>query len=394
MNRRPLRVAMIIQSYLPCVGGAERQLEGLIPLLRDRGVETRIFTRCYPGMAPFAVINGTPVYRTPTLSSWLRPAQLGKAADALTYTLFAVARLRHWHPDLIHAHELLSPATTALVAQRLWRAPIVAKVLRGGKLGDINKLHSRAGGRLRLRALRRNVAAFIAISREIDDELAAVGVPAERRVHIPNGVDTGRFSRLSSADRRCLRTTLGLTGGPVIIYTGRLVPEKRLELLLEAWSPIRVTHPTAILLVAGSGPEGPRLKKHAGPGVRFLGQVEDVAPYLQAADVFVLPSATEGLSNALLEAMATGLPPIATAVGGAPDVILQGENGLLVPPNNKAALTEALYSLLDDPVRRATLGKAASIRITANYSLNSIAARLRTLYDTVLAESSPGLPDA
>jgi glycosyltransferase involved in cell wall biosynthesis len=260
-------------------------------------------------------------------------------------------------------------------------------VLRGGEQGDIRKLQTRRGGLRRLRTLVRHVSAFIVISREIDNELAAVGVPAERRVFIPNGVDTARFAPALPVARSEARRIFALGDGPVAVFTGRLAPEKRLDLIIGAWPAVRAAHPDAELLIAGDGPEMARLSRLTGPGVRFVGALDDVLPVLQAADVFVLPSDTEGLSNALLEAMAAGLAPLATAVGGAPDLITPGKNGLLVPAGDRAALTTALLELLAEPERRVRMGEAARARVIADYSLQRTAAGLRALYDRVLTES-------
>jgi glycosyltransferase involved in cell wall biosynthesis len=375
MNR-PIRVAMIIQAYLPHVGGAEKQLAALAPLLQAQGVELHILTRRYPGMKPFESVNQVPVHRLPVPGP--------KPVAAFSFTLSALPLLWRLRPDVIHAHELLSPTTTAIAAKRWLRAPVVAKVLRGGQLGDIAKLKGKPMGQQRLTSCRRHVDAFITISQEIDRELAGLGVPPERRPFIPNGVDTGRFRPLAPAAKQALRASLGLPRGPVVIFTGRLAPEKQVDQLLQIWPTVQASHAEALLLIVGRGEEEKALRQKAGPGVHFAGQVEDVAPYLQAADLFVLPSSAEGLSNALLEGMATGLPAVATAVGGAPDVIDHLENGWLVPPNHLPALQEALLELLSKPTQRTALGEAARQRIEQQYSLTSTAARLLLLYKTMM----------
>ena len=381
MKQQPLRVAMIIQSYLPRLGGAERQLAALAPLLRMQDVELHVLTRRYPGMAPRASVDGIPVLRTPAFG--------GKVLASLLYTAMTLFHLRRLQPDVIHAHELLSPATTGVLAKRLWGTPLVAKVLRGGHLGDIAKLRSRPGGQRRLAALRANVAAFITISEEIDRELAEAGIPAGRRVFIPNGVDTAKFAPTTPAEKQQARAALSLPEAPVALYSGRLASEKQVDVLLSVWPAVRAAHPEATLLVLGDGSEAARLRRLASPGVRFIGRVDDVTPFLRAADLFVLPSATEGLSNALLEAMAAGLPPIATAVGGAPDLIDGDANGLLVPPGDAGALEHALLSLAGDRARQRSLGRQARARIVTTYSLANVAARLRALYERVLAEATP-----
>lgn len=368
-----IRVAMITQRYYPHVGGAERQLAALIPRLQHQGVEVHILTRRYQkNLAPFERVQGVPVHRL----SMPGP----KAAASLTFTAAALAHLHRLKPHLIHAHELLSPTTTAILAKRLLGTPVVAKVLRGGELGDIHKLQQRLFGRQRLAVFRRHVDTFISISREIDRELAGLDIPASQRRFIPNGVDVERFKPLLPAHRQALRSRLGLAGAPVVLFTGRLEPEKQVQHLVSIWPQVQAAHPGATLLLVGTGSQEGLLKQQAGSGVLFTGPVDDVAPYLQAADLFVLPSATEGLSNALLEALAAGLPAIATSVGGAPDVIDHDRSGWLVPAGHKPALLEAIVTLLADNACRESMGQQGRERVMRDYSLPAVARSLLGLY--------------
>jgi glycosyltransferase involved in cell wall biosynthesis len=369
----PLRVAMIIQRYYPHVGGAERQVAALAPHLQAQGIALTVLTRRYDRRLPaFERVASVPVYRLPVPGP--------KALAALSFTATAQWVLARWRPHLIHAHELLSPATVAITAKRLFDVPVVAKVLNGGALGDVAKLQGRPTGQRRLALLQRQVDRFIVISDEIDGELATVGVPASKRVFIPNGVDVAHFHPVTPAERVALRQQLGLPTGPLVLFTGRLTAQKRLDLLLDCWPTLRSQQPHATLLLLGTGDAEATLKARAVPGVRFLAPVDDVAPYLQAADLFVLPSAAEGLSNALLEALATGLPAVATKVGGAGDLIAHGQNGWLIPPNAPAALGEALQRLLADAALRGRLGCAARQSVAEKYALTTVADRLQRLY--------------
>ena len=146
---------------------------------------------------------------------------------------------------------------------------------------------------------------------------------------------------------------------------------------------VRKTHSGANLLILGSGQDEDMLKMRAGSGVLFAGKVENVADYLKASDLFVLPSATEGLSNSLLEAMSTGLAVIATRVGGAVDVIDHQQSGWLVTPDQPASLQNALIALLEDKARRTQYGEKARTRIMQDYALETVASRLRELYERV-----------
>lgn len=373
---KPITVAMIIQAYLPHVGGAERQLAALAPLLRERGVTVHVLTRRYEGLAAYEEIGGVPVHRLA-----IRGHKVVKSA---MFSLGALRLLRRLRPDVIHAHELLSPTTTAVLAKRWLGVPVVAKVLRGGELGDIAKLRTRPTGMRRFDQFREQVDAFIAISKEIDAELAGLDVPLERRPFIPNGVDTARFTPVAAERKLALRGELGLPHGRVAVFTGRLSPEKRVDQLVAVWPQVREVYNDAHLLVLGTGPEEDMLRARAGEGVIFVGRQADVVPYLQAADVFVLPSATEGLSNALLEGMATGLAVMATDVGGAPDLIQQGRNGWLIRPDEPAALLEGLLALFGAE-DGAELGRLARERVLADYGLTAVADKLRRLYDRLLS---------
>jgi len=263
----------------------------------------------------------------------------------------------------------------------------VATLHRSGAIGDVLRLKSRLLGKARLRVLSRDINAFCVISQAIDEELAAEGVPVQKRVLIPNGVDVELFVPLPASKRAALRSRLKLPkDAPLVTFVGRLAPEKQVEHLIGIWASIRRNLPQAILLILGSGPEEDKLKAMAGDGILFLGEQMDVTPYLQASDLFVLPSKAEGLSVALLEALACGLPAIASSVGGSPEVIRHMETGWLVPPGNQIALREAIVTLLTDENLRHKLSGQARIHVVNNYSLVKMADRLCDLYSRVIEQ--------
>ena len=368
-----MRVVMLILEYHPITGGAQRQLASLAPLLRARGAQIEVWMRAVRGLPRSESIDGVSVHR------------LGWPGSTVSFAAEAMARLVTTRPDVLHAYSLFSPAAVALFARRALGVPTVVKVLRGGELGDLVRLRRKPLGERRVAGLARGIDRFIAISREIDAELADLDVPAERRCFLPNGVDLERFQRADERERAELRARLGLGAGPLFVYVGRLVPEKRVEDLLAAWVGVRAAHTQAELAVLGSGPCEAELRRGAPPGVRFFGDVPDVAPYLRSADGFVLPSSTEGLSNALLEAMAAGLAVVATAVGGAVDLIEDGRSGRLVAPREPLALRDALVSMLADPALRARLGASARERVVSNHALPVVADRLVHLYRDLTA---------
>jgi glycosyltransferase involved in cell wall biosynthesis len=374
--RKKIKVAMVILEYAPIIGGAQRQLALLAPHLKALDVEVFVLTRHSPGLAAFEMVDGVPVHRL--------QAPGPKVTASLLYTASSLRQLFRLKPDLVHAYSLFSPLTTAAAYKILTGTPLVVKILRGGRLGDVYRLQHKMFGEQRMRIFRQSVDAFISISQEISAELGALDVPEARRPYIPNGVDTDHFCPVDKEDKIKIRTALGLPAGPLVVYTGRLVPEKKVDLLLEAWSIVHREHPDATLVIVGEGAEAVPLQQKASTGVIFTGGVEDVRPYLQAGDIFVLPSLNEGLSNALLEAMSAGLGVVATAVGGAPDVIQHGENGWLIPPGDPQVIQDAIKSLIEQPELCQSLAFSARQVMVERYSLPVVAQQLRSLYDRVL----------
>jgi glycosyltransferase involved in cell wall biosynthesis len=375
-NRR-LRIAMIIQNYHPAIGGAEKQLKSLVPFLINENCDLHILTRLRPGLAPLEKMDGVLVHRI--------PAPGPKAVASLSFTFRALLELKRLRPDVIHAHELLSPTTTAVAAKQMMGTPVVAKVLGGGCLGDLAKLKQKNGGTRRIQIYRKYVDTFIAVSTQIDRELDAAGIPPEKRCSIPNGVDTDRFvpaADMSIKNKR--RNELQLPGEPIVVYTGRFAPEKRLDDLIRLWPAVQRNHPGAALYLIGTGEEEQKLRSMQRTGIKVIGPVDDVVPYLQAADLFVLPSEREGLSNSMLEAMSCGLPVVATNVGGAMDLLIHLENGFLVPVDDFRNFEQMLVAVLGNPDLRKKAANSARIRIVQRYSLQQTAEELRALYDSVL----------
>lgn len=373
MNKKTLRVAMLINGY-PRIGGAERVLAELCPFLHQQHIAVHIVTRRYAGQQSYEEIDGVPVHRLPIPGP--------RAVASLTFTMTTLPLLRHLRPHVMHAHEIFSATTTAVLAKSLIQRPVVVTAHRSGTLGDLYRLQHAPFGKARLAIFRRSVDAFTAISHEIEGELAASGIPPERCHFIPNGIDTGRFVPPPGGKAAARRALPDLPQhGTIAVFSGRLSPEKRVHHLLRIWPTIRTAHPDAHLLILGTGSEEATLRQQAGAGVHFTGGVDDVLPYLQAADIFVLPSIAEGLSIALLEAQSVGLACVATSVGGAPDMITHMENGLLVPPDEPAALQQALLALLNDETLRGHISQNSRERVQRDYPLSRMAARLRDLYD-------------
>jgi len=370
---------MVIQSFLPVLGGAQRQVDLLGPLLQRLGVELTVITRHTPGTPRRELRAGLEVWRVPGPAT----GPLGSIAYTAGGAL-ALARLR---PDVVHVHDLLSPSTIALLARPAMRSPVVAKVLSTGPGGDVDRLLTKPFGRSRLRAIASSFSAFICLSSDVSEELRAEGVPEARLQRIPNGVDTARFRPADESERLETRTRLGLPDSrPLVLYTGRFADVKRLDLLIEA---VAYSGELQLALV-GEGDEEDRLRKLVmdlgiGDRVTFLPRADDTAPLYRAADIYASTSSTEGMSNSVLEAMASGLPVVAAAASGMAELVKPQTGVLVEDVNDPAAFAGALQRLAADPETLRLLGTEARALVSSSYSLDLVADRLRNLYDELLA---------
>lgn len=213
------------------------------------------------------------------------------------------------------------------------------------------------------------------------------GIPESRVIVVPYGVDLTRFdARAAPLD---LRAELGLpAGAKVLVTVARLVEEKAHRILLESAPRILAAEPETHFVFVGEGPLRPALDVQACAGgfadhVHLLGFRSDVPQLLPGADLFVLPSLYEGLPNAVLEAMAAGLPVVATAVDGTPEAVLNGVTGALVEPGDSEALAEAILGLLADPELRQRFGRAGRERVESTFDLARQVRRFEELYESL-----------
>jgi len=229
----------------------------------------------------------------------------------------------------------------------------------------------------------------IAVSDGIRDELVRRGIQASRITVIPNAVAPHCGTEKMRTCRMEKRRTLNIAPHEYVIgYIGRLSGEKGLTYLVEAVAKIRDAAVPVKLLIVGDGPERENLEQQVkdinlGNMVTFAGFQTDIENWLPALDVFTLPSLTEGTPMALLEAMAAGVPVIATAVGGVPKVVTDGVDGLLVPPENVGAISEKILWLKDDIELQRRLGRAGSDTVTCKYGINSWCRTIESLYSGV-----------
>ncbi len=372
-----LRICYCLSHYHPVASGAERQAHRQAVELVRRGHSVRVITRATPGCDAQERLDGVVIHRA------IRPRELGPLFGVSFVTTLGAAlwRLRGEF-DLVHCHQALWEAVSAgaLVGPVLAK-PTVVQPAAGGPYGEAQEL-ARTRGRGLLRGLILRNRHFVAISQEIEREWLDLGVPPERLTRIGSGVDTDSFRPGASPLRE------PLPPAPRVLFLGRLHAQKNLDTLLEAWPAVRRQVP-ASLLIAGDGPAADRLRARARSldtdrSIHFLGAVSDPLAYLRAADVFVLPSRAEGMSNALLEAMAVALPVVVSRIGGNIDLVKQAETGLLVDPGDVVGWSAALVRVLGDPAARQRWGAAARQFVCARYAMAAVIDRYVALYEKLL----------
>jgi glycosyltransferase involved in cell wall biosynthesis len=269
---------------------------------------------------------------------------------------------------------------------------VIVKLGGSGSIGDVNTSQRTWRGRLRLEAIRRWADVVVVLTELMKKEALSAGVP-ENRIHMfNNGIDSSLYVFEQTKDEA--KQVLGLDGKMIILFIGRLDPVKSLSTVLNALAlsldQLHVLH----LLIVGDGPERTILEKKVrdlqiDSKVSFMGNQKDVRLFLCAADVFVLPSKTEGISNALLEAMSAQIPCLATPVGGNLEVLDGGKYGLLVPVGDVQAWADALVKAGSDSEWRAALGGTAHERILAQYDFNVVGRQYEHLYYELMGQVAP-----
>lgn len=375
MSDRTLRVLLVTETVLPQVGGGETQAALLAEGLAERGHQvTLLGRRSIPGTPR----DETTAYRTLRVGPE-GPGRWKKWGLLLTLPRVLPALLRRTDIVVVSGFRLVG-GSVLRAAQRVG-VPVVLKADSPGEWSGeyfrqgLQSIGLKLTHSLVRRALQRRnrqllqARAFVSISEMLRQELQEGGVPSERVVGIPNGVDLERFSPAEPLERERLRKTLGLPPGPVLVNVGRIVRYKGIHALIQAWAKVSPLHPGATLVLVGGGSHDldncvTEIRAlvddlDLGSTVRFAGEVADSVPWLKASDGFVFASTHEAFGLVLVEAMGCGLPVVTTHVGVAPGCLQDGHNAWVVTPNDVEGLARAMDQLLSDLPAAARLGERA-----------------------------------
>jgi len=334
------------------VGGSERHLLTLLPALAERGIEPVLVGLDDPAWDPsdFYGALRVPSMRIPAPRD-LDPLLLGRLVRSL-------------RADVVHTH-LVHADLYGGIAARLRGAPLVSTKHNDDpfRLGPFRHVE---------RAVTRLASRVIAITEALRRfNVERVGLPAEKVTTVHYGLDD-------------LPEPWGTNppdpvpaGARVVLCVARLGAQKGVDVAVRALPAVRERHPDAMLVVLGEGPERDALEALAGDGVYLLGRVPDVAAWLRRAELLVHPARWEGFGLAVLEAMLAGLPVVASRVSSTPELVVDRVTGLLVPPDDPAALATAIVAVLDRP---GELGHAGRERARREFSVDRMAGKTIDVY--------------
>lgn len=374
-----VRVLMFSYYFPPHYSGAALQAISLAKKLRDRGAEISFLTVDNGGLPESGRLEGFEFHRVREGGGRLGEVALWKNM---------MGRARAGSFDVLHAHgaylknSFFGPLSRMLGKKSVLKVSLADDDLHGlgkGRSGWVHKRFVSMAHR------------YVSISREITDELKGYGLPVEKIMEIPNGVDTERFTPASESEKKALRAKAGLpVEGPMVLYVGGISSRKNVRWLVDSWAEASRSCAGFLTVVGPVAREDTERKLYDSLKAResglkgrffmrsFTGKVEE---FYRMADIFVLPSKNEGMPNAVLEAMSSGLACIVNTVSGARDLV-DDATGVLMDVEKPGALAEGLGRLGNG--RAEALGAGARERIMRDFSLESVADRYMRLYGEML----------
>lgn len=374
---------MILDSIYPAQGGggAENQVSTLTHWFSERGQPSVIIVP----MLPWGPLQASERHGQVEISRLRYPRVPLLGAMVLQLRLaWTLLRRRH-EIRALHCHIGSNMAITTCLVNRLLKKPMLLKLTGNTELnGGILDRKPSLPMRIKRHLLKQTT--IQAISQMIASRLLEAGFRQEQIQLIPNAVDTARFN-ISPAQQRTARAQAFPDTDLVAIYVGRLEAEKGVDLLIDAWAEAFAADDRVKLVLVGSGALEDALKARArtlgcAHQLEFAGRSNDVSSHLFRADISVLTSHAEGLSNTMLESMASGLPMIGSRVSGNEDFIEPGVNGWLFPAGDRQALVNCLRAAFQlEHARLVEMGQAARHKVETAASVDVVAQKLQKLYD-------------
>jgi len=384
------RILMICPQFRPIVGGYERAAERLSAALVRRGLGVTVVTERRISTWPtIEQIEGFHVVRYPIIYR----QGFHRISSTISFMAYMLIKGRSF--VIWHLHQYGDHGVVTLILACLFRRPVVLKLTSTGVMGLARSVSSASPilGRM-TRRLYSRIDGCVVTSGEALQEALNAGIARDRIHLIPNGVDCKLYAPASRQDKVQLRRQLGIAPDCLLVlYVGRLSPEKNPDGLLQAWAPVVRAFPNARLAYIGEGPSAAALgnavkSAKMSESVILAGQSDVTHDWYRASDLYVLPSHIEGLSNSLLEAMSCGLPVVSTKVSGSVDIFAAADIGEIVAVGDTPALATAVMHLLENGEQRRTCGDHARNYAVQQYSIDSVAARVVDMYASLCSEMS------
>lgn len=398
---------MLVSSLPPLAsGGAEQQALRLGKIVTSKGIRVEFVSAGQKNVKGKTTINGMPVARfysfLSRLFDWAAGVKkkhqpktvkieyndeqelLTEITRPVGWPTVVYYSIFYWHCwlylwpkrksfDIIHAHTMEWPA---IVAAKLGKSLNKKVIVKDSTMNGFKSLSRYPQGK-KLQQLIIQQCSFVAMTGIIEANLIREGVPKEKITRIPNGIEIPQQYKQHTA------------AGTMVLFVGNLYqqPAKGVDILLRAWKIVSAEIPGTVLQVVGDGDldayNAYAQQSGIQHSVQFLGRQQQVQQYYDAASVFVLPSRREGMSNALIEAMAYGLPCIASTVSGSVDLIEDGVNGILVPVADVTALAQSIIHVLRNPELAAKMGQQARQTIQQKATMEVVAGEYINLYRKV-----------
>ncbi len=370
--KKPITIAIIAARFPPHgeIGGIEIATQHIVTGLARRG--NRVFVVASgPEKSLETLHSGATIYRLPIRKiKWL---------GGLIFWLDIFWTLGKIKPDIVHV-QTIQMALPAFFYKKICHRPYVVWC------HGFDVYFPWKGKAIIAPVTLTASGAVVVLTNHMAEAVKAYYL--KKSIVLPNGIDTNTFKGFS---KQAIRDTLNVpVGGKIVIFTGRFYPVKGLGYLVEAFRTVSQKIPEAELWLVGNGADRESLTQAVAKNgltgrVRFTGEVlhQKIPEYLAMADVFALPSLSEGFPLVILEAMALGLPIVASRVRGLPEIITDGENGFLVEPKNSAQLAQKIIQLLENPALRQNISDANKKK-SQQYDWERVIDAMETIYSQVL----------
>ena len=380
---------MLVTNIDAATGGIQKNSRLLLSEFNKLGIKTYLCTRNYHNLPRNEQIGATFFHRSPVLGRSM-------ALNSILYLIDSFFWLT-WNRkkyDILHCQQMFGSTMVGIAVSFFIKKPILTRITLSGETGEASEIRRLPFTNLRLKLLK-YVSKWVVLNKEMKSEIETLGISPEKIKIIYNATEISKESAFLENARKKIRQELKLEYKKIVIFVGRLSQEKGLDTLITAWRIVRDEYPEAHLLLLGEGGafrnvevETKKLviKLHLEEVVHFLGHINNAKDYILASDVFVLPTKAEGMSNALVEAMAAGIAIVATDIAANREICMNGVNSLLIKPNESELLAKAIIKLFDMPNVAEILAKEAKKFAEENLSIQAMTNKYISLYQEMLNE--------